>query len=551
MPSKLSREEIEQSIRSFPYILISGDIHNTRSPLIFQCDIHGEFRTTLKAIRKGYQCRKCAAIKRAARNITDLDSLLSTLKDRYSDDVKYVSDYQNKGTKAMFVCSKHGEFSTTFENILRKNAKHACLKCSYEIRSRQKTNLDHLKHLISKTEYEYLDIRYENSKAEIHIFCPHHNIRNWLEASKIKTGRFCKLCSYEKTGLCKRIPKEKAADNSLEKGYRMIGEYSHSVQKMDFECKIHGPFTSTYNSIMGGHGCPSCGSRQGKTQQELFDFIASLAPNSLKNDRTTLKSPDTNRPLELDILVPDKKLAIEYCGLYWHNEDSPHPRGKNAHKLKHDLCKAQNIQLITIFEDEWLERESQIRTILKAKLGLLPKIYGRKTKVVVLDRVTVNNFLNKNHLQGTCIHILALGLTLEGEIVACATLSKHHRQNRNEAVLSRVCFGDKAVLGGTSKLLNALLVEARNMGFSDLVSWSDNRWSDGGVYQELGMEPFELPPDYSYVIPGSYKRASKQSCQKKHLLKKGAVGNTEHEMAKSLGYSRIWDCGKVRWSLKI
>jgi hypothetical protein len=57
----------------------------------------------------------------------------------------------------------------------------------------------------------------------------------------------------------------------------------------------------------------------------------------------------------------------------------------------------------------------------------------------------------------------------------------------------------------------------------------------------------ELPPDYSYT--DGHNRFSKQSCQKKHLIKKGAVGNTEKEMAKSIGYGRIWDCGKKRWSL--
>lgn len=59
----------------------------------------------------------------------------------------------------------------------------------------------------------------------------------------------------------------------------------------------------------------------------------------------------------------------------------------------------------------------------------------------------------------------------------------------------------------------------------------------------------ELPPDYFY-LDGNEVR-SKQSCQKKHLAKKGARGKTEREMAESLGYDRIWDCGKIRWVLEI
>jgi hypothetical protein len=88
------------------------------------------------------------------------------------------------------------------------------------------------------------------------------------------------------------------------------------------------------------------------------------------------------------------------------------------------------------------------------------------------------------------------------------------------------------------------------MGYEKIVSWSDNRWSEGKVYEALGFYlEEELGPDYSYVK--DRQRISKQSCQKKHLFKKGAVGDTELEMAKSLGYSRIWDCGKKRWVLDI
>jgi hypothetical protein len=278
----------------------------------------------------------------------------------------------------------------------------------------------------------------------------------------------------------------------------------------------------------------------------LFKFVCDLGLNSTKNDKSVIKSNLTDRPLEIDILIKDKKIGIEYCGLYWHNENSPFPRGRNSHKLKHDLCKSQGIQLITIFEDEWLERRPQIENILKAKLGMLPKIYARNTKIVELKKEEAKKFLENNHLQGSCVFVWAAGLVYEGKLVGCATLSKHHRPNRNEAILSRVCFSDRAVVGGTSKLFKAIKQKAKELGFSSLVSWSDNRWSDGGVYEELGMTPEELPPDYSYVKNGSQKRISKQSCQKRNLLKKGAVGDTELEMAKSLGYSRIWDCGKIR-----
>jgi hypothetical protein len=113
---------------------------------------------------------------------------------------------------------------------------------------------------------------------------------------------------------------------------------------------------------------------------------------------------------------------------------------------------------------------------------------------------------------------------------------------------------DCSVIGGASKLLKYLLDFTKKAGYKRIVSWSDNRWSEGGVYKKCGfLLEEDLGSDYSYYI-GQGKRESKQSNKKSNLLKKGATGsmdNTEKELSLSLGYSRIWDCGKKRWIINL
>lgn len=55
-----------------------------------------------------------------------------------------------------------------------------------------------------------------------------------------------------------------------------------------------------------------------KAEKEIVQFIVSLGVTVVENDRTVLSGH------ELDIYVPDYKLAIEYNGLYWH--DKTHKR---------------------------------------------------------------------------------------------------------------------------------------------------------------------------------------------------------------------------------
>ena len=124
----------------------------------------------------------------------------------------------------------------------------------------------------------------------------------------------------------------------------------------------------------------------------------------------------------------------------------------------------------------------------------------------------------------------------------------HHHRIKGKFVLNRLCFkSNTTVVGGASRLNKALEGWAKINGYDEILSWSDNRWSEGNVYEALGYSLIkEIAPDYFY-FGNNNKTYSKQSCQKKDLLKKGAVGNTESEMAQSLGYDRIYDCGKKTW----
>ena len=61
--------------------------------------------------------------------------------------------------------------------------------------------------------------------------------------------------------------------------------------------------------------CPFCNPGNSKGEQELIKFINSLNINFIVHDKSLIY------PKELDIYIPNKKVAIEYCGLYWHSEN--------------------------------------------------------------------------------------------------------------------------------------------------------------------------------------------------------------------------------------
>jgi len=298
--------------------------------------------------------------------------------------------------------------------------------------------------------------------------------------------------------------------------------------------------------------CPyCCGHGKSKPELEILEWVQQYHPDAQSTRKII-------RPKELDIYIPSLNLAIEYCGLYWHNENSPQPRTKNYHRDKMLACEKQGVRLITIFEDEWKERKLQVKGFLKSVIGAADqRIYARNCKIEEVPKEIAKSFLEAHHIQGKAQVKIAFGLYYEETLVGLVTGNKHHRQGFDGTfVLNRLVFKDGVqVVGGASRLLKKLKKYCVDNNYKKLISWSDNKISQGNVYDKTGWKLTEnMAPDYSYVVSGSGKRKSKQSCKKSNLIAAGAIGtmeNTELELSKSLNFNRIWDCGKKRWEINL
>lgn len=255
---------------------------------------------------------------------------------------------------------------------------------------------------------------------------------------------------------------------------------------------------------------------------------------------------------QIDLYSDINRLGIEYCGLYWHTELSPTGRNRNYHYDKYLRCQQQGIRLITLFSDEWLNRQTQCKNRILTILGNTVKVYARKCNLNTLTKQECIKFMEENHIQGaTNQTLVCFGLWYEGNLVAALSLGRHPRRTQS-LLLDRLCFIDNVrVIGGASKLLKPSIAWAKDHGYNAIRSFSDNRWSQGRIYESLGFTlEKDIKPDYSYVnLRRPDRRISKQSQQKR---KTGCPnGLTEKEWSEQHGLSRIWDCGKKLWRLDI
>jgi len=225
---------------------------------------------------------------------------------------------------------------------------------------------------------------------------------------------------------------------------------------------------------------------------------------------------------------------------------------KNANLTDYKNMQKKGVHLITVFPHE-LDRQDQYRNYIKSVLKIhSQKIHARKCRISEIDRQKAKAFFNEYHIQGANnLGIVFFGLFHLEELVGVLSLGRHHRQIKDNAiVLDRLCFKEGIqIVGGASKLFKRAVEWSELHGYESIVSFSDNRWSLGGVYYALNFTlEKDYPPDYSYLDTyGNY--LSKQS-QKKQLVECPAE-LTEKEWAAKRGLKRIWDCGKKRWVFQL
>lgn len=261
---------------------------------------------------------------------------------------------------------------------------------------------------------------------------------------------------------------------------------------------------------------------------------------------------------QVDIWLPDYNLAIEMNGVYWHHEEIPHIT-KHYHRDKFIQSEAQSIQLITIFSNYWddVVSKEKILRMLRHKLGLSNsiKMYARKTQIVAVSAVDAKQFMMQHHLQNYTPAKWHIGLTDDhGMLVAVMSFAPPRvgiGKSRPGAVELVRYATSCQVIGGAGKLLKHFI--DHHPEFDTIISYSNNEWSNGKMYRQLGFElEKDQPPSYFYFSPALKKCLHRFNFAKHKLIAQGFDPVlSEGEIQRSRGYLRIWDCGKRTWRLTI
>lgn len=320
--------------------------------------------------------------------------------------------------------------------------------------------------------------------------------------------------------------------------------------RVKFSCNVCGSTeelpseTLKYRHREFGNSCAQCCQitpNSSQAENSIANFISQMNINVIRNTK------DIIPPKEIDIWLPDYKLGIEYCGLYWHSESRS--KDKNYHNFKLEQCRNFGYRLITIFEDEWLQRPEIVKSRLRNLLGVgITRIGARNCKIVEITNKMARDFCNNNHIQGAGKSSYSLGLYLNNKLVSVMSFSglspaKGSKPKKDHWELSRFCsLINHNITGGASRLFKHFI---KYKSPQQVISYSDNRWNTGDLYQKLGFDYAGLTPlNYWYIDYANICRIHRYALRKN---KNDKIELTEWENRQLQGWDRIWDCGNTKW----
>lgn len=244
---------------------------------------------------------------------------------------------------------------------------------------------------VEYTSFEELEKAFNNGIKGATVICPdcgekkvikgRQNLYHFIKNGNINHNLRCRGCAISKGKKEENLKRLINDSNRLYKCHFKEGqEYKgadlekrgYLRNKYIFVCDTCNQEFQDYFTANSVTMCPYCYPHQTTTSQYesyILDYVKSIYKgNIIRNDRRLIS------PYELDIYIPNLKLAVEFDGLYWHSFKSP-----DYHLNKTLMCEDLGIKLIHINSDDYFLRKDFIESILRDNIKKVRRIPDENT----------------------------------------------------------------------------------------------------------------------------------------------------------------------------
>jgi len=390
------------------------------------------------------------------------------------------------------------------------------------------------KDIISEWDYNKNTVKpstvAKRTKTKFWWRCKENN-HSWQAAPDTRShGEKCPYCTGRKT--LKGFNDLLTTNPELEKEWNTrnnkdISEFSYGSQyKAWWICDLGHEWQAAIYSRTGKkpRGCSKCAfkNKSSKAEQEILEYLSKISSHEIKcNDR------DIIAPKEIDIYIPDKNIAIEFNGLYWHSEKSG--KTKNYHQDKWKQCQDKNIQLITIWEYNWTT-DSQKNKIKASISEILSPTKPRILEPYSIRELKIEDIENFQKRTGEKLNISLknynMGLFFDNNLMSFFSIKED-----NGFQLEQFYY-DSYMFDSFSKILDSINLIFPQVETLDIVAEKDSFMNFLCLDNDFKAEK-ELEPDFKIF----YK--SKVWDQNSFLRK--------HKDIDTVDINKIWQCSRTMY----
>lgn len=340
LPKQKTHEQfIAELLRVNPSIIPLETYVKSSVPILCKCNVCGiEWKSRPNNLLQGDGCPVCGISKRAQSQTKSREEFTKELKE-IAPNLELISQYDGARRYVIVKCKNCGnEWKALPTNLLKGRN---CPECAKIVRADKKRRTENeFQELLSTLHPDIMSLdNYIGNQKQIRFSCKKCGYVWKTSPSSILSGHGCPRCAgngiYSQEEFIKKV-------NEINPYIEIIGEYQRSNIPILCRCKLCGnEWKSRPNNIISGKGCPKCyHSTTSFIQEAIFNALSIAAQEKkvLARDRKTIGK-------ELDIVIPELKIAIEPGSWKWHKSII------DKDYKKRELCAEKGIRLIFIYTD--------------------------------------------------------------------------------------------------------------------------------------------------------------------------------------------------------
>ena len=314
-------------------------------------------------------CHICCQIPGIKQDMTP-EHIKEIIEKNYPNFI--VTDIDKNKKTAIFTCKDCGYVKNIgYMGYYNNRTKNPCPKCTGQLITIEDVRRE-IEQLNPDIELLSTEFKFKNDTLKWRCKkCGYEWEQKYKSLIRKDTTRnppVCSKCSNRQKMTIKEFLEQAKSNTKLTiiDDFKRFNIYMPKTAKIKVKCNDCGhEWMKPNRDIILGTGCPNCIHTTSSHEIAITEWLKSFYKGEILTRQFFYNKERLRR--EVDIYLPKERLGIELNGMYFHS--NIFIKDPNYHLEKYNLITENNIRLLQILDNEWINNREQCEIIVLDKLG--------------------------------------------------------------------------------------------------------------------------------------------------------------------------------------